>query len=81
MRFPHDSVPDGDAAAPHHFWPGAFLAVFGFGFVWSYYPVAGALCAILGTLVMADDVASHAFGVWTPLDSAFAYLVSRGWVR
>lgn len=36
---------------------------------WSTYPWIGPRGAVLlGALVALDDVAEHAFGVWTPLD-------------
>jgi hypothetical protein len=70
-RFPAEDEPDGDVLAPHHFYVGALLAWFGFMFVWPYYPEAGAAMTIVGTLVLIDDVVSHAFGVWTPLDAVW----------
>lgn len=66
--FPAEAEPDGDVLAPHHFYIGVGAAVFGFASVWPYYPVTGASMTILGVLIVADDVLSHAFGVPTPLD-------------
>lgn len=40
-------------------WPGG---------MWAAYPVRWRLVALLGALTALDDAASHAFGVWTPLD-------------
>jgi len=63
-------------------WPfyaetGAVLAVGGVGVAlasawspfWSTYPWVGPRGVLLvGALVALDDVAEHAFGIWTPLD-------------
>lgn len=68
MDFPHEEEPDGNVFAPHHFYIGAILSSFAFVFVWPLYPSAGASMTVLGMLIAADDVLSHAFGVWTPLD-------------
>lgn len=73
--FPAEQVPDGAILAPHHFYWGGFLALFGFLFVWKYYPALGATLALFGTGVMADDVIAHAFGVWTPCNAVWAYVV------
>ena len=66
--FPVEEEQDGDSLAPHHFYVGVAAAVFGFASVWPYYPVTGAGMAIVGILVAADDLVSHAFGWPTPLD-------------
>jgi len=68
MTFPAEEEPDGDAHAPHHFYIGLFLAAFGFASIWPYYPQTGAAVTVLGTLMLLDDVLSHVWGVWTPLD-------------
>ena len=68
MTFPAEKEPDGDVMAPHHFWIGIGLAVFGFLFTWPYYPETGATITLVGTLLIVDDVISHVFGVWTPAD-------------
>ena len=67
-RFPAEAEPDGAALAPHHFYTGLAIAFFGFVSVWAYYPRLGAIMALLGLAIAADDAVSHAFGVWTPLD-------------
>ena len=71
FRFPKERVPDGDILAPHHFYVGVALAVFGFMFVWPYYSAVGAAMSILGVAIMLDDLVSHAFGIWTPLDAVW----------
>lgn len=68
-RYPAEDEPDGDVLLPHHFYTGVLLASFGFMFVWPAYPTVGATMAVAGLLVALDDVVSHAFGVWTPLDA------------
>jgi hypothetical protein len=68
VTFPAEDVPDGDVSAPHHFYIGVVLATFAFVSVWDLYPVTGAGMVILGLLVAADDVVSHALGWPTPLD-------------
>lgn len=75
MNFPAESEPDGDVSAPHHFYIGVGIAVFGFVSVWDLYPVTGASMVLLGTAILADDVVSHAFGVWTPLDSLWERVI------
>lgn len=35
---------------------------------WDAYPLRWRALALLGCLVALDDLASHAFGLWTPLD-------------
>lgn len=67
-RFPHEDEPDGDVTAPHHFYVGVVVAVFGFWSVWDLYPVTGAGMVLVGLLVALDDAVSHAFGWPTPLD-------------
>ena len=73
--FPHEGEPDGDVSAPHHFYIGVMASVFGFVAVWDLYPVTGASITILGLVIAADDVLSHAFGVPTPLDSIWKRLL------
>jgi len=36
--------------------------------VWDLYPVTGAALTVGGSLILLDDVVSHAFGIPTPLD-------------
>lgn len=67
--FPADREPDGDVMAPHHAYIGLGVALFGFMFVWPYYPETGAVLSLLGTFILADDVLEHAFDIWTPLDA------------
>lgn len=74
--FPAESDPDGDAHAPHHFYVGVGLAVFGFASIWPYYPATGAATVLLGTLLLVDDVVSHVFGVPTPVDWVWRRLVA-----
>lgn len=66
--FPAEAEPDGAVGAPHHFYIGVGVALFAFVCVWPYYPAAGALLTLVGMAVGLDDVLSHAFGIWTPLD-------------
>lgn len=66
MPFPADPVPDGNVFLPHHIFLGVFLLLYGFVFVWPHYPRPGAVIALLGLAVAADDVISHAFGILTP---------------
>jgi len=63
-----EAVPDGTVLAPHHFYVGVAVAVFGFLFVWRLYPRTGAAMSLAGLLIALDDVVEHAFGVRTPLD-------------
>lgn len=72
VEFPAENEPDGDVSAPHHFYVGVAVAVFGFAFTWDLYPVTGAALTVAGTLILADDVLSHAFGVPTPLDTLWS---------
>jgi hypothetical protein len=48
----------GDALAPHHFYVGVALSLFGFTSIWPYYPATGAGFAFIGLLVALDDVTS-----------------------
>lgn len=79
FEFPAEEEPDGDVMAPHHAYIGAIAMVFGFLFVWPYYPVLGAGMSVIGLLISADDIASHVFGVWTPLDWAWGVFLK--WYR
>ncbi|WP_255212513.1 hypothetical protein [Halorubrum sp. CBA1229] len=45
--FDPEEEPDGDALAPHHFYVGVALALFGFASIWPYYPATGAGFALL----------------------------------
>lgn len=76
-RFPAETLPDGAVLGPHHFYVGGMIALFGFMFVWPYYPTAGATLTVLGTALMTDDVLSHAFGLWTPMHAVWAFVVRR----
>jgi hypothetical protein len=76
-EFPAEDEPDGDVQAPHHFYIGMLVAAFGFVSVWPFYPATGAVMTVVGTIVIVDDVLSHAFGVWTPLDAFWKRFLSR----
>ncbi|ELZ41619.1 hypothetical protein [Halorubrum tebenquichense] len=73
--FDPEEEPDGDALAPHHFYVGVALALFGFASIWPYYPVTGASFAFIGLLVALDDVIEHMTGFPTPLDKIWNYLI------
>jgi hypothetical protein len=68
--FPMESEPDGDRSAPHHFWVGVIVSVFGFGFMWAdhLYPTLGAAFAIGGLAVALDDALEHALPFNSPLN-------------
>jgi hypothetical protein len=68
MTFPAEDEPDGEVQAPHHYYIGLFMLFFGFTSIWPFYPATGATTAIVGFLIVGDDLLSHAFGVPTPLD-------------
>ena len=76
VPFPSEKEPDGDRYLGHHFWIGIAMMVIG----WMQWtpdgtPTEGAALVVAGLLVVSDDVLSHAFGIWTPLDALFkAYL-------
>jgi hypothetical protein len=61
----------GDALAPHHFYVGVALALFGFESIWPYYPATGAGFAFIGLLIALDDVIEHMTGFPTPLDQVW----------
>jgi len=63
-----ESEPDGDSLAPHHFYVGVLIAVFGFASVWPYYSLTGASMALIGLLIALDDVIEHMTPYTTPLD-------------
>jgi len=71
VDLPAEDEPDGNVSAPHHFYLGVILASYGFFFVWPTFPLTGASAALIGLLIALDDVVSHMFGVWTPLDWAY----------
>jgi len=76
--FPAEEEPDGDRYLGHHFWVGIFTMVVG----WMQWtpagtPEAGAVLVVVGLLVTVDDVVSHVFGVWTPLDWLFKSVLRR----
>ena len=66
--FDPEEEPDGDALAPHHFYVGVALSLFGFASIWPYYPATGAGFAFIGLLVALDDVIEHMTPYSTPLD-------------
>lgn len=74
MRFPFpaEREPDGDRYLGHHFWIGIFMMVVGW-MQWAPQgtPVAGSALVWIGLFVLLDDLVSHYFGVWTPLDALF----------
>ncbi|WP_245625970.1 hypothetical protein [Haloparvum sedimenti] len=70
-----EDVPDGDVMAPHHFWVGILVSVFGFAFTWTYYSNVGAALTVLGLLIAADDVVEHATGFPTPLDQLWKRVI------
>jgi hypothetical protein len=76
-RYPAEDEPDGDVLLPHHAYLGLIMAAYGFMFVWPAYPEIGATMAVVGTFVLADDVVSHAFGVWTPIDAGWKWVLSK----
>jgi len=78
-EFPAEDEPDGDVHLPHHYYLGLILATYGFILVWPTYPVTGSTLAIIGILIAVDDILSHAFGVWTPLDWAYRRFLRR-WI-
>lgn len=75
MTFPAEDEPDGEILAPHHFYIGMLVAAFGFVSVWPYYPATGAAMALIGTVILADDLLSHAFGIPTPLDTLWKRVI------
>lgn len=70
-----EDEPDGDALAPHHFYIGVALSVFGFASVWPYYSLTGASMALIGLLIALDDVIEHMTGFTTPLDLLWKRIV------
>lgn len=70
-----EKEPDGDAAAPHHFYIGVFVSVFGFASVWPYYSNTGAVMAIAGLLIALDDAIEHATPYPTPLDQLWKRVI------
>jgi len=54
---------------PHHFYVGVILAVFGFRFVWPFFPRLGVAMTSLGMAIALDDVVTHATGRQTVLDA------------
>lgn len=75
MRMNIEDEPDGDALAPHHFYIGVALSVFGFASVWPYYSLTGASMALIGLLIALDDVIEHMTGFTTPLDLLWKRIV------
>ena len=73
--FDPDAEPDGDALAPHHFYVGVALSLFGFASIWPYYPATGAGFAFIGLLVALDDVIEHMTPYTTPLDQVWKRLI------
>lgn len=66
---------DRDALAPHHFYVGVAVALFGFAQVWRYYPTTGASFALIGLLVALDDVIEHMTRFPTPLDQIWKHVI------
>lgn len=73
--FNPEDEPDGDVTAPHHFWIGTAVSVFGFWSVWQYYPTLGSLLTLVGLAVALDDAVEHAFNVRTPLDEVWKRVI------
>jgi len=73
--FDPEEEPDGDALAPHHFYVGVALSLFGFASIWPYYPATGAGFAFIGLLVALDDVIEHMTGFPTPLDQLWKIIL------
>ncbi|TKX79281.1 hypothetical protein EXE53_16700 [Halorubrum sp. SD626R] len=70
-----EDEPDGDALAPHHFYVGVAVAVFGFASVWPYYSLTGASMTLIGLLIALDDAIEHATGFPTPLDQLWKRVI------
>lgn len=66
--FPAEGEPDGAVLAPHHFYVGVLLAVFGFVTVTPYYAPTGWVMVLAGLAIALDDALSHSLGIPTPLD-------------
>ncbi|VTT85965.1 hypothetical protein DM2_2003 [Halorubrum sp. DM2] len=73
--FDPDEEPDGDALAPHDFYVGVAMALFGSAQVWPYYPATGAGFAFIGLLVALDDVIEHMTTYATPLDQVWKRVI------
>ena len=71
-----EAIPDGYVLAPHHFYIGVGIAVFGFLFVWRFYPRTGSVLSLLGLLIAVDDVIQHITGITTPLEYVWRVLGS-----
>jgi hypothetical protein len=54
---------------PHHFYVGAIVGVFGFRFVWPFFPRLGVIFVGVGMSIMTDDFVTHATGHDTILDT------------
>lgn len=65
--FDPEEEPDGDALAPHHFYVGVVLALFGFTSIRPYYPAMGVGFTSIGLLVALNDVIKHMTPYPTPL--------------
>lgn len=72
-----EEEPDGAVLAPHHFYIGVAVSVFGFMFVWAggLYPKTAAIMTVVGLLIALDDALSHALGVSTPLDQLWKRVI------
>lgn len=46
-----------------------------FGDRWEDYPLKWRVVGLVGSLIAVDDLLSHAFGLWTPLDAVWPYIV------
>lgn len=83
-KYPAEDEPDGDIYLPHHAWLGMVLLAGGW-FYWGQDP-AGGYVALIGLVIVADDVLQHFFGIPTPLDWAFKRALRndrfrRAWAR
>ena len=61
--------------APHHFYVGVALSLFGFTSTWPYYPATASGFAFIGLLVALDDVIEHMTPYPTPLDQLWKRVV------
>lgn len=78
MIDPAESEPDGDRFLGHHFWIGIAVMIVG----WMQWTpggtaVIGSHLTFVGLLIVLDDLISHFFGVWTPLDYLFKRFIAK----
>ncbi|TKX86358.1 hypothetical protein EXE43_08890 [Halorubrum sp. SS5] len=68
----HDLV---HALAPHHFYAGVAVGLFGFALIWPCYPATGDGFEFIGLLVALDDEIEHMTPYSTPLDQVWKFSV------